>query len=80
MKKVDDDRVRELYAIEKEAYNKYVRLRAGDHPRRVTEAMIAEARKDWITKLGALKNAGGTTEVLMRVLQPGRTTTRRRKR
>ena len=77
---MSDDRIRELYRSEKEAYDAYVKLLAGDNPRRVTPAMVAAARKDWIVKLKDLKAAGGTPAAVMRVLQPRSTTTRRRKR
>jgi hypothetical protein len=78
--KVDDDKIRELYQSEKKAYDAYVKLLAGDNPKRVTPAMVEAARAVWLQKLTELKLAGGTAGALRRVLQPESSTTRRRKR
>jgi hypothetical protein len=78
--KADDDRIRELYQAEKKAYDAYVKLLAGDNPRRVTPTMVEEARDVWVQKIRELQAAGGSAEKVRQLLQPGSTTTRRRKR
>lgn len=76
----NDEEIRRLYEDETSAYYAYVKLRAGDHPRRVTETMIKEARDVWVKKLDELRAAGGTAEVLRRIAQPREVKARRRKR
>jgi uncharacterized protein YecA (UPF0149 family) len=62
----------DLYDIEREAYYAYVRIERGDDlgpAGQVSPRRVAEARDKWHAALRVLVNAGGTANVMTRLLR-----------